>query len=365
MKISYNCPKEPWLAVVLSSFIAGIGQIYAKRKWRGSILIFTVAALTCFSIWSVLSPKCDILVMAGVSVAFLIVWIWNLFDAHKCARKANSDNSETERKQGKDAWLAVFLSKLIPGLGQIYIKKRLLGIVLIIAAGFLSAVGIKYPLLGVVLLSFFSMPVCYHAYISAPIRRESSNRTISIVVILILCSHLLNAYGHHAFKAYIAEAFVIATPVRLAYPLPANISRDTSMKPTLIPGDRLFVRKSKKYIPKRGDVIAFKSPDDSGIPWIKRVAGLPGEMIEIKNEILYVDGQKVQHPALQNIEYPPGDYVGMEGEPYTVPENHIFVIGDNSVNSQDSRAFGATPLSDVIGRAYKIYWPLARRGPIR
>ncbi|OHB82174.1 MAG: signal peptidase I [Planctomycetes bacterium RBG_19FT_COMBO_48_8] len=265
----------------------------------------------------------------------------------------------------KEPWLAVFLSKLIPGLGQIYIKKRLLGIVLIIAAGFLLAVGIKYPLLCVVLLSFFSMPICYHAYISAPIRRDSSNRTISIVVIVILCSHLLNAYGHHAFKAYVAEAFVIPTRARLAYPLPANISLGTSMKSTLVPGDRIFVRKSKKYIPKRGDVIVFKSPDDPDTPWIKRVAALPGETLEIKNEILYIDEQKIKHPALKNIEYPPMDYVGMEGEPYVVPENHIFVIGDNTANSEDSRAFGAIPLSDVVGKAYKIYWPLGRRGPIK
>ena len=350
MKKSYNCPKEPWLAVVLSSFLAGIGQIYAGRIWRGFFLIFTITVLTCYSIWSVLSPNFDILFTASLALIDGAIWIWNLFDAHKCARKANSDNFETERKQGKDAWLAVFLSKLIPGLGQIYIKKRLLGIIFIIAAGFLSAVGLKYPLLCVVLLSFFFMLVCYHAYISAPIRRESSNITVLIVVLVILCSHLLNAYGHHAYKSYLAEAFVI----------PAN-----SMKPTLVPGDRFLVRKTKKYVPKFGDIIAFKSPDDSSTPWIKRIAALPGEKLEIKKEILYIDEQKIQYPALQKIEYPFMDYLGKQGEPYIVPENHIFVIGDNSDNIHDSRAFGAIPLSDVIGKAYKIYWPFSRRGPIK
>jgi len=362
MNKSCNCHKEPWLAVVLSSFLAGIGQIYAGRKWQGSVLIFTVVALGCLSIWSVLSPKCDILFTAGVYIAFLIVWIWNLFDAHKCARKANSDNFEAERKRGKDAWLAVFLSKLIPGLGQIYIKKRLLGIVLIIAAGFLLAVNIKYPLLGVVFLSFFSMPVCYHAYISAPIRRDSFNRTILIVVILILCSHLLNAYGQHAFKAYIAEAFIIATPVRLAYPLPANISRDTSMKPTLVYRDRVLVRKSKKYVPKRGDVVAFKFPEDRKIPFIMRVAALSGETIEIKDKMLFINGHKVKWPIIEIPEYTQGKF-GI-GEPYKVPENCFFVLGDNIVNSYDSRFFGSIPLSDLIGKAYKIYWPIGRSGPI-
>ena len=69
--------------------------------------------------------------------------------------------------------------------------------------------------------------------------------------------------------------------------------------------------------------------------------------------MLYVDGQKIQHPAFRNIKYPPRDFLGMEGKPYRVPENHVFVIGDNSVNSWNSRAFGAVPLGNVIGKAYK------------
>jgi len=111
--------------------------------------------------------------------------------------------------------------------------------------------------------------------------------------------------------------------------------------------------------------VAFKSPDNPDDTHVKRVAALAGETLEIKDNSLFIDGRKVQHPALQDIEYPPRDFLGMEGEAYEVPENHIFIIGDNSINSRDSRAFGAIPLSDVIGRAYKIYWPLSRRGPIQ
>ena len=346
MNKSSNRPKEPWLAVVLSSFIAGIGQIYAERTLRGTILIFTTVALLCFSIWSILSPTCDILVSASVWVANLIIWIWNLFDAHKCARKANPDNFEVERKQDKDAWLALFLTKLIPGLGQIYIKKWLSGIGMIIAGLFLFAVRVKYPFLSIGLWAFYSTIVCYHAYISAPIQRESSKKAISIIAIVILCSYLFEGFSPYVFRAYIVEGFILPTE---------------SMKPTLLPGDRFLVRKSRKYILERGNVIVFKSPDEPDVPYVKRIAALPGEMLEIKNEILYIDGQKVQHPALKNIKYPNRDYIGQEGKPYTVPENHIFIIGDNSPNSHDSRNFGAIPLSDVIGKAYKIYWPLSRR----
>jgi signal peptidase I len=354
-------PKEPWLAVVLSSFLAGIGQIYSGRIWRGSLLILTEGMLVCLSIWSLLSPKCDILVTAGLCLVLIAIGIWNLFDAHKCAKRINPEDFEIERRLSKDPWLALFLSDLIPGLGQIYLKRWLLGIGFLISAGILLIVDVKYPLLYVSLCAFFSMFVCYHAYISAPIRREPSNKTVSIIVIVILCSYLFYGYSRHAFRAYVVGSFQI--PVNVL--LPPEISANSAMKPTLVPGDRLLVRKTKKYNPKRGDVIVFSPPDDPSIPLVKRIAALPSETLEIKDEALYIDGQQIQHPALQDIEYPPRDFLGMEKKPYEVPENHIFVIGDNSVNSLDSRAFGAIPLSNVVGKAYKIYWPLFRRGPIQ
>lgn len=363
MEKTDNHPKEPWLAVVLSSFFAGIGQIYAGRKRRGIILILTVVALTCFSIWSILSPKCDILVSAGIYVAILIIWIWNLFDAHKCTRKANPEDFEAERKLNKDPWLTLFISDLIPGLGHLYIRRWLGGILFMIIAVVLIIETRHHPLLHVGLWAFFSMFVCYHAYVMTPFHRQVSRKVLLIILIAILCSHLSNCYKF-IFEEYIAKSFAIRTDPLLADLLPPNVS-GTSMKPTLIPGDRLLVRKRKKYNPKRGDVIVFKSPDDPDVYDIKRVAALPGETVEIKNEILYINGQKIRHPAFQDIQYPPMDYIGMEGQPYKVPENHIFVIGDNNNNSYDSRDFGSIPLSDVIGKAYKIYWPLSRRGPIR
>lgn len=366
MEKNREYPKEPWLAVVLSSFVIGVGQIYTGRVRRGSFLILTEMMLLCFFIWSLLSPECDILIGVGLYLAFMAIWIGNLYDAYQCARRANPENFEVERKLNKDAWLALFLSDLVPGLGQMYLnKKGLTGIGFVITAGILLIVGLKYPSLDIGLWSVFSMSVCYHAYRSAPIRREPSKKTVSIIVIVILCLHLFDGYSRPIFKAYVVEAFVIGTNPWLADIIPPEESAGPAMKPTLLPDDKIMVRKRKKYVPKRGDVVAFKPPDNREDTHVKRVAALAGETLEIKDEILYIDGQTIQHPALQGIEYPPRDYLGMEGKAYEVPEDHVFVIGDNSFNSWDSRAFGDVPLSDVIGKAYKIYWPLSRRGPIR
>ena len=144
--------------------------------------------------------------------------------------------------------------------------------------------------------------------------------------------------------------------------IPQPLSGGGSMRPTIIPGDRLLVRKSHGYSPKRGDIVAFKSPGDPTCPWIKRIAALPDETIEIIDGKLVISGRQVQYRPIESIKQFTESY-GLT-EPYKVPPNHIFLIGDNTANSHDSRSFGAVPLSDVTGKAYKIYWPLDRAGPI-
>lgn len=217
-----------------------------------------------------------------------------------------------------------------------------------------------HPLLYISLWGCIATFICFHAYISAPVRREKTKRAILIICALILCRHLLK-YNQPLFRAYVVESFKIGTPVHVNW-IPHELQMGSAMKPTLVYEDRVFVRKSKRYIPKRGDVVVFKSPDESDIPFIMRVAALAGETIEIKNGMLYIDGQKVQWRPIEMIEYPPNLH-GID-KPYNVPENYFFVLGDNSGNSRDSRIFGAIPRSDLIGKAYKIIWPLSRSGPI-
>jgi signal peptidase I len=309
----------------------------------------------------VLSPKCDTLVLIGIILFLWAVWIWNLFDAHKCARKTNPVDFETERKQGKNPWLALFLSDLIPGLGQLYLKKWVWGIAFTIAAVLVFVVGVKHQLLFFGLWAAFSTSICYHAYVSVPVQREKSNRAILIIAVAILCYHLLG-YHRPLFKAYVVEAFRIPTP-RTVYLRPPELRGGSAMKPTLVYRDMVLVRKSKKYVPKRGDVVAFKFPEDRKITFIMRVAALSGETIEIRDRMLLINGQKVQWPTIENTEDIYGKF-GVE-ELYEVPEKCFFVLGDNIANSNDSRFFGAISLSDLIGKAYKIYWPIGRSGPIK
>lgn len=166
----------------------------------------------------------------------------------------------------------------------------------------------------------------------------------------------------------IVIAFFIRTFVIQAYKIPSG-----SMKTTLLIGDHILVSKFNYGIriplvrstlipigtPERGDIIVFIYPEDRSKDFIKRLIGLPGDTIEIRNKNIllnglpwsdthgvYVDNQVISG-AVQ-----PRDNFG----PVTVPEGSLFVMGDNRDESYDSRFWGFVPMKDVLGKALIIYW---------
>jgi signal peptidase I len=353
--------KEPWLAVILSKFWAGIGQIYAGRMRRGCVLILVEAALLVFAAWCVFSYRGNIVTGVVVFLVVSAIGIWNLFDAHKCARRQNGMDFEATRKAEKDPWLAVFLSSVIPGLGQLYIRKRLWGIVFILCWVVLLITKKEWLIWVLGFEAMFVTFVCYHAYASSPVRREGSKRLGVTIAGVIL---VLGLWGYTVFpmKEYFVEAF---RHHDVAEYLPEEFKKTGgSMAPTFQKSDRVLVKKSGRYKPRRGDIVVFKSPVDGNMNLMKRVAALGGESVEIKDGSVYINGEKMESPRLKNIEYVSTGKFGVEGEAFEVPADSLFVLGDNSVNSRDSREFGAVAESDLIGRAYKIYWPPGRMGPI-
>jgi len=154
---------------------------------------------------------------------------------------------------------------------------------------------------------------------------------------------------------------IIRTFLFQPYKIPSG-----SMEPTLQIGDRIFAFRLPFWFgkrPGRGDIIVFKTPDsiyDRTKPvYIKRVVGLPGEVVEIRQGRLYVDGRLVDSPeAFDHITYVHQNS-GMD-HPFfrcKVPENEILVFGDNSRNSYDGRAWGGVPSRNVKGKALFRYWP--------
>ena len=167
--------------------------------------------------------------------------------------------------------------------------------------------------------------------------------------------------------AFVIAAFIISFVVQ-AFKIPSG-----SMIPTLLIGDHLFVNKFiygvklpffRKTIipvtePARGDVIVFIFPQDRSKDFIKRVIGLPGDMIEMKNKKIYINNQAYDDPhgvytdpVILPAEASPRDNFG----PLTVPEDSYFGMGDNRDHSLDSRFWGFVEQKDVLGKAFIIYW---------
>jgi signal peptidase I len=176
----------------------------------------------------------------------------------------------------------------------------------------------------------------------------------------------------HEYVEAIIIAILIAVVVRTfiiqAYKIPSR-----SMVPTLLVGDHLLVNKFiygvkvpffRKTIipitdPQKGDIVVFIYPKDRDKDYIKRVIGVSGDRIEIKNKIIFLNGKQYSDSFgiySDNITYPasmqPRDNFG----PVTVPKDSLFVMGDNRDESMDSRFWGFVDLKDVQGKAFMLYW---------
>jgi signal peptidase I len=137
-----------------------------------------------------------------------------------------------------------------------------------------------------------------------------------------------------------------------------------SMKPTFMEEDKIFVDKLsyRFHSPERGDIIVFKYPLDRKKDFVKRLAGLPGESIEIRKGVLLVNGKPMTEPPFsKNTYYNIEDWqFGHSGQVIRVPEGHYFALGDNSAHSADSRQWGFIPKKDLVGKAFMIWWPPRR-----
>jgi signal peptidase I len=131
-----------------------------------------------------------------------------------------------------------------------------------------------------------------------------------------------------------------------------------SMEPNLHTNQRLVVEKLsyRFHGPQRFDVVVLKLPNQGEELLIKRVVGLPGETVEIRNGKVYIDGNPLAEPFL-DVQTRPG-----RNDRVVVPPLHVFVLGDNRDHSNDSRSFGPIPIENIVGRAWLSYWPVENIG---
>ncbi len=123
-----------------------------------------------------------------------------------------------------------------------------------------------------------------------------------------------------------------------------------SMLPTLEEGEYVIIDKLSYYLdePDRGDIIVLRFPNDRSRDFIKRVIGLPGDHIEVSDGVVNINGVALEEPYINA----PPSYNGT----WDVPEGQYFVLGDNRNNSSDSHNWSYLPRTDIVGKAWIIYW---------
>ena len=165
--------------------------------------------------------------------------------------------------------------------------------------------------------------------------------------------------------AFLAQAFIVK-PYRIPSP---------SMVPTLDPGDRVLVARFLYHLtsPARGDIVVFRYPLDTRVVFIKRLIGLPGDTVALRDGQVYVNGVRRNEPYVFKMNgrtTPTNPAPAIAGStlsepwslnrPYRVPAGTYFMMGDNRLNSDDSRVWGPVPARDLIGKAFAVYWPISR-----
>lgn len=144
-----------------------------------------------------------------------------------------------------------------------------------------------------------------------------------------------------------------------------------SMVPNFYSGDYVLTDKVSYKLgePKRGDVIVFHAPESANCPtgtgcdFIKRVLGLPGEQVEVKNNGIYINGQALSEPYIPvDFQTQPGAF--SRNRVVILGPNEYFAVGDNRPYSSDSRAWGPVPITNIVGKAFFRYWPAEDIGRI-
>ena len=127
-----------------------------------------------------------------------------------------------------------------------------------------------------------------------------------------------------------------------------------SMEPTLLPGEILLVNKLEYKFGEieRGDIVTFHYPLDPSLDYVKRVIGLPGDNVIVRDSKVWVNDHQLNEPYISA----PPEYDGA----WKVPEGNLFVLGDNRNPSADSHVWGFVPLENLIGKAFAVYWPVTK-----
>lgn len=146
-----------------------------------------------------------------------------------------------------------------------------------------------------------------------------------------------------------------------------HVVNGSSMEPNFEDGELILTEKVSYYFkpPQRGDVVVFRYPLNTDLDYIKRIIGLPGDVIRLDGRGIYVNSKRLNEEYLATGTYTTGHSTIPEGQNYLVTEGQYVVMGDNRERSSDSREWGTVASKNIIGRAFFRYWPFPKLGLVK
>lgn len=267
-----------------------------------------------------------------------------------CASRSSSGQPWRPRR-----WLAILLGIFVPGLGHFYVSSLRLAVLVVVAN-----VVVGYAALNCVIridtaplnvASFAVIVVGYYIAVVTDLVRRTRNSPLVLkehtnkrpVILLVF-----------AIGSWVAT-YLACLPMNSyhAYNVPTS-----AMEFTIMVGDYILVDLDAydSDAPKPGDVVVFLWPGDSTTNYVKRCVAGPGQLVEMREKRLYVDGaEEVAVPTIQHTDDMVNDRRDSFG-PYKVPPNCYFMLGDNRDDSYDSRFWGPVPARFLLGRVVRIHW---------
>ena len=246
---------------------------------------------------------------------------------------------------------APMLALLMPGLGQLYAGRRRTAVITytagIILYGLIWA-GMYKHFIG--LLIWLVAMVCYYilnivsAFIAAQKTIQFDHRTFGRLAVYF-------AMGGLHLALFLLTMTHWGLPVKL-YHIPSP-----SMAPALQIDDYFVIERNvNQQKIERGDIVVFTSPTNENIVYVKRVVGLSGEVVEIFKERVWINGTKLVEPYLNEDQGSRSIYGFRHYGPLAVPDNSIYVLGDNRSHSTDSRQYKSVELKSLKGKALYVIW---------
>ncbi|MDJ0729148.1 MAG: signal peptidase I [Crocosphaera sp.] len=344
-----NYCKDPWLAVNLSMFFPGMGQFYAGNYLQGVLFLNGQILWLVLTVWHIFASQGNTVtgfICLGMTIIF---YLSNLIEAYFSVYKAiNDPNLEKIPRHHKNLWFAIFISRILPGLGHLYLQKPIIGLLLLTISSIFMIFDDFYANFFFVIPLISSLTI-YYTYLIFPDSRNAKIRLLIVIMtgIIFILGISINYYPQWLEKHF--DKFIIPSD---------------SMQPTLQVNDIVFVKKSPNYVPKMGNIVVFtpsenikKVDPDVSEYYIKRIIATPGNEIEIKQGQVYLNHTAIKEPYIaESPQY--------QLQSLIIPAEHYLVLGDNRNDSFDSHIWGLLPRKVIVGQAYKIGWPPQRIQPL-